>query len=65
MTNRPKPEMTTAESALAESIDALVDVARLAGIDAGAARDEGPGSPPPWRESVPGATSGPPSPCPR
>ena len=58
--------MTTAESALAESIDALVDVARLAGIDAGAARDEGPGSPPPWpsRYRV-HPTSGPPPCCPR
>ena len=47
--------MTTAESALAESIDALVDVARLAGIDAGAARDEGLRVAAALAESVPGA----------
>ncbi|MDC5698540.1 AAA family ATPase [Intrasporangium calvum] len=47
--------MTTAESALAESIDALVDVARLAGIDPGAARDEGLRVAAALAESVPGA----------
>ncbi|HEY9497282.1 MAG TPA: AAA family ATPase [Intrasporangium sp.] len=47
--------MTTAESALAESIDALVDVARLAGIDPGTARDEGLRVAAALAESVPGA----------
>ncbi|GAA6527504.1 AAA family ATPase [Intrasporangium sp. DVR] len=47
--------MTTAESALAESLDALVDVARLAGIDPGAARDEGLRVAAALAESVPGA----------
>ncbi|ADU47094.1 AAA family ATPase [Intrasporangium calvum] len=47
--------MTTAETALADSLDALVDVARLAGIDAGAARDEGLRVAAALAESVPGA----------
>ena len=47
--------MTTAESALAESIDALADVARLAGMDPGAARDEGLRVAAALAESVPGA----------
>lgn len=49
--------MTTAESALAESLEALVDVARLAGIDPGAARDEGLRVAASLAESVPGAAS--------
>ena len=49
--------MTTAESALAESIEALVDVAGLAGLDPEAARSEGLHVAAALAESVPGAAT--------
>ncbi len=49
--------MSRAESALAESIESLVDVATLAGIDPAAARDEGLRVAAALAESVPGAAA--------